>query len=196
MKLKEKTKGAIILLLCVLLISSAGCAAPGRGNADRGAEGGSLNDSADTDGSQGEDADADRIKVPDFEMTLTDGSSMSFEECRGKKVLLNFWATWCGPCVGEMPAFQKLAEEYAEELVILAVNCSEDQGTVQKFVEKNEYTFPVVLDTDGAIQFMFGGITSIPLTVIIDEEGYIVTASAGAADADTMYKEYKEALGL
>lgn len=135
-------------------------------------------------------------QMPDFEMTLLDGKKVSLEAYRGKKVLLNFWATWCGPCVGEMPAFQKLAEEYPNELVILAVNCSEDKDTVQKFTEDNGYTFPIVLDTDGAIQEIFGGITSIPVTVILDEEGYIVTSSTGAMDADTMYKQYKEELGF
>ncbi len=147
-----------------------------------------------TDAPSTGEADEGRIQIQDFDMTLLDGTEVSFEEYRGRKVLLNFWATWCDPCVGEMPAFQKLTEEYPEELVILAVNCSEDQDTVEKFIQNNSYTFPIVLDTDGAIQGLFGGITSLPATVIIDEEGYVVTASTGAADADTMYEVYKEAL--
>lgn len=202
MKTINKNRTVIALLLCGLLVLCAGCGTVGKkdGSPDGSALGGLAEADGqrgeENEGQQGEEADEEKIQMPDFEMTFLDGETLSFEEYRGKKVLLNFWATWCGPCVGEMPAFQKLADEYPEELVILAVNCSEDQRTVQKFVQSKGYTFPVILDTDGAIQAMFGGITSIPLTVIIDEEGYIVTASKGAVDADTMYGVYKEALGL
>lgn len=216
----KKIKAGIVLLLCVAFVC-AGCAASGKKNDGKAESGEQSEADGAGSGSQGEtgdgavtpeqeDGDGDdagsvsqsgndaeeRVQVSDFEMTLSDGETVvSFEEYRGKKVLLNFWATWCGPCVGEMPAFQRLSEEYPDELVILAVNCGEDQKTVQQFVEDNGYTFPVVLDTDYAIQDMFGGVTSIPETVIIDEEGYIVTISTGAADADTMYEAYKEELG-
>lgn len=196
MKIKKRNMSAAAFLLCALMFVCAGCGTAGHGNQNDGAGNGVENDFADNGENQEEDQVQERIQVPDFEMALSDGGTLSFEECRGKKVLLNFWATWCGPCVGEMPALQKLADEYPDELVILAVNCSEDKGTVQKFIKNNGYTFPIVLDTDGAIQFMFGGITSLPTTFIIDEDGYIVAAGSGASDADSMYKVYKEALGL
>ncbi len=194
----KKRKAGIVLLLCVALVC-VGCA----GGGPQGETGVAVTpeqedgdgDDAGSVSQSGNDAE-ERVQVSDFEMTLSDGETVvSFEEYLGKKVLLNFWATWCGPCVGEMPALQRLSEEYPDELVILAVNCGEDQKTVQQFVEDNGYTFPVVLDTDYAIQDMFGGVTSIPETVIIDEEGYIVTITTGAADADTMYEAYKEELG-
>lgn len=196
MKIINKNKIIIAVLLCALLVLCAGCGGLGQEDEDKRQDDNILNGLDDIDGQQGEEADGEKIQVPDFKMTLLGGETLSFEECRGKKVLLNFWATWCGPCVGEMPALQKLADEYPEELVILAVNCSESESTVQRFVQSKSYTFPVVLDAYGAIQAMFGGITSIPMTVIIDEEGYIVTASTGAVDADTMYEVYKEALDL
>ncbi|MDO4522901.1 MAG: TlpA disulfide reductase family protein [Eubacteriales bacterium] len=151
-----------------------------------------------TDANDSENAEETKVhvKVPDFEMTLLTGETVHFSDYEGKKILLNFWATWCGPCVGEMPALEQLAQEYSEELVILAVNCAEDQGTVSQFIEKNGYTFPVVMDNEEKIQAVFGGISSIPVTAIIDEEGYLVDASTGAQDADTMYKKYKEMLEL
>ncbi len=136
------------------------------------------------------------LQLPNFEMTLLNGETAALEDYRGKTVLLNFWATWCGPCVGEMPAFQRLTEDYPDDLVILAVNCSEDADTVQEFIDNNSYTFPVILDEDGTIQAMFGGITSIPMTIVLDAEGYVINQHLGAADADTMYEAYKEELGL
>ncbi len=176
-----------VCLLCVILLLCAGCT-------DTGKDKEKKTETKDT-GALLTDTE-EGAQVPDFEMTFLDGQTASFEQYRGKKVLLNFWATWCGPCVGELPAFQKLAVEYPDELVILAVNCSEDEETVQKFIKNNGYTFPVVLDKDGTIQEIFGGITSIPVTVIIDGEGKIVSSSTGAMDADSMYKQYKQELGF
>ncbi len=181
------------LMLCFVLFMS-GCAAPGQDAGNKETQGSA--EAGNGENKSRTESEEERVQMPDFEMTLLDGETVSFEDYRGKKVLMNFWATWCGPCVGEMPALQRLAEEYPDELAVLAVNCGETQDTVEKFNESNEYTFPIILDTDGAIQAMFGGLTSIPVTVIIDEEGYIVTGSTGASDADTMYEVYKEALGL
>ena len=190
----RKLKKIFAFMLCSVMLLCAGCGDGEKKDTDRKTENDTQIRSDEVD-SQEASSD-DRVQIDNFEMTLLDGTKTSFEEYKGKKILLNFWATWCGPCVGEMPAFQKLSEEYPDELVILAVNCSEDKDTVQKFIDNNGYTFPIVLDTDGAIQTMFGGIYSIPVTVIIDEDGYIVASHVGAADADTMYETYKSELSL
>lgn len=197
----RKLKKIIVFMMCSGMFLFAGCGNGGSStqsqndgtdNQERTSEFAEASESGIEDAASGND----RVQIDNFEMTLLDGTKTSFEEYKGKKVLLNFWATWCGPCVGEMPAFQKLSEEYPEELVILAINCSEDKDTVQKFIDNNSYTFPVVLDTDGAIQTMFGGVYSIPVTIIIDEEGCIVSSHVGASDADTMYETYKAELSL
>lgn len=190
----RKLKKIIAFLLCSVMLLCAGCGNSENNDTDRKTENDTQSQSDKMDNQEA--STDDRVQIDNFEMTLLDGTKTSFEEYKGKKILLNFWATWCGPCVGEMPAFQKLSEEYPEELVILAVNCSEDKDTVQKFVDNNGYTFPIVLDGDGAIQTMFGGIYSIPVTIIIDEEGYIVSTHVGAGDADTMYESYKSELSL
>lgn len=201
-KHKNIIKNMIVLMLWGVMLLCAGCGngesskksqSEGGGNQERTSE---PSDEASENEIEDMTTTDDRVQIDNFEMTLLDGTKTSFEEYKGKKILLNFWATWCGPCVGEMPAFQKLSEEYPEELVVLAINCSEDQDTVQKFIDNNGYTFPVVLDADGAIQTMFGGVYSIPVTVIIDEEGCIVSSHVGASDADTMYETYKSGLSL
>lgn len=160
-----------------------------------GKESGTEETKADAKAETGEASDAaEKQQLPDFALHLLSGETVSVSDYRGKKLLLNFWATWCGPCVRELPAFERLSAELADSAAIIAINCSEDEKTVSSFMEKNGYTFPVALDTDGAVQGLFGNIPSIPATVIVDEEGYIVTAMIGASDADTMYAEYKELL--
>jgi len=196
----KRFKTAIVIYLFGVMLFCGGCGTSGQEpeNTEESTASSETTETESTESKLAESESADKdgnTQMPDFTMTLLNGDTVSFADYLGKKVILNFWATWCGPCVGEMPAFQKLADEYPDELVILAVNCSEPQGTVQEFIDANGYTFPIVLDEDGAIQAMFGGITSIPVTVIIDEEGYIASSSTGAADADTMYDAYKEALG-
>lgn len=131
--------------------------------------------------------------APDFTASLADGSTFTLSEQQGKVVLLNFWATWCGPCVREMPAFEKLHTEYEEDAVILAVNCLEDTGTVDAFIAENEYTFPIAYDTEGSVSMRYPT-QGIPYTLVIDGEGIIQKIYVGAADAETQYQEYKGAI--
>lgn len=134
-------------------------------------------------------------KAPDFTAELADGTSLTLSEFQGKPVIINFWATWCGPCVKEMPAFERLKEDFGDKIGIIAVNCGDDSDTVKDFIEKNGYTFPVALDEDYAVSMLYPT-NGIPYTVILDEEGTVTHLSTGASDADTMYEMYKEALGL
>ena len=134
-------------------------------------------------------------KAPDFTAELIDGSSISLSDLKGKPVIINFWATWCGPCVREMPAFERLKEDFGDEIGIIAVNCGDDADTVKDFVDEYGYTFPVVLDEDYEVTMLYPS-NSIPYTVVLDANGKITHVSTGAYDADTMYGRYKEALGL
>lgn len=131
--------------------------------------------------------------APDFTAELSDGTSITLSEQTDKVVLLNFWATWCGPCVEEMPAFEKLEQEYGEEVVILAVNSMEDKETVNQFIEENGYTFPIAYDVEGAIGEKYPT-TGIPYTLVIGKDGIIKKIYLGAMDAETQYQEYKSAI--
>lgn len=131
--------------------------------------------------------------APDFTATLADGTEFTLSEQQGKVVLLNFWATWCGPCVREMPAFEKLQEDYGDNVAILAVNCMEDADTVAAFIEENSYTFPIAIDERGAVSAKYPT-QGIPYTLVIDGDGIVQNIYMGAADADTQYKEYKSAV--
>ncbi|MBD5088221.1 MAG: TlpA family protein disulfide reductase [Clostridiales bacterium] len=131
--------------------------------------------------------------APDFTAETVDGKTFALAEQKGKVVLLNFWATWCGPCVGEMPAFEKLYSEYGEKIEILAVDCSEDENTVKQFVSDNGYTFPIAYDIDGSISMKYPT-QGIPYTLVIGKDGKVKKTFLGADDADAQYQEYKKAI--
>lgn len=131
--------------------------------------------------------------APDFTAETVSGNSFTLSEQNGKVVLLNFWATWCGPCVGEMPAFEKLYGEYGEEVAILAVNSMEDKLSVAQFIADKGYTFPIAYDPEGAVSIKYPT-DGIPYTLVIGKDGTVKNVYLGARDAETQYKEYKSAI--
>ncbi len=131
--------------------------------------------------------------APDFTAETVSGNSFTLSEHSGKVVLLNFWATWCGPCVGEMPAFEKLYGEYGEEVAILAVNSMEDTISVAQFVADNGYTFPIAFDANGAVSMKYPT-DGIPYTLVIGKDGTVKNIYLGAKDAESQYLEYKSAI--
>lgn len=126
--------------------------------------------------------------APDFELTTLDGEQMSLSSLQGKKVILNFWATWCPPCRSEMPDMQKIQEDYSDEVVIAAVNLTSSEKnveTVKNFVEELELSFPVLLDEKGKINNQYE-VMSYPTSYIIDENGIIGTKFVGAMTYEQM----------
>lgn len=131
-------------------------------------------------------------EAPSFTAKLVDGSEFKMSEHKDEIVLLNFFATWCGPCMMEMPAFEKLKNDNYSNLAILCVDCMEDKETVDAFVKDEGYTFPIAYDEDGAIEAYYPT-DGIPYTLVINN-GVIEKIYVGAVDAETQYKEYKEAI--
>lgn len=116
--------------------------------------------------------------APNFKLTNLAGKEVSLADFKGKAVVLNFWATWCPPCRAELPDFQKEHKE-AKDFVILTVNEQEDKKTVQSFMDKGKYTFPVLLDTQGKVGNLYQ-VRGIPTTYFIDKKGVIVDVTVGA----------------
>jgi len=118
--------------------------------------------------------------APDFTLSTLDGSSVTLSAYRGKPILLNLWATWCGPCRAEMPYLQEVFEEKSgEDLVLLTVNLREDETTVRQFMQTEGYTFMVALDRDGAVGNSYS-IRGIPTTFFIDSAGVIRSIHIGS----------------
>lgn len=133
--------------------------------------------------------------APDFELETLDGKKVKLSDYKGKKVILNFWATWCPPCKAEIPHMQKYYEEFAKEdnFEILAVNLTsykENVKYVKKFIKTYEMTFPVLLDTEGE-QMNAYDIHIIPTTYFLDTEGVIQKKVRGPVDQDSMQESVK-----
>ncbi|MBI5681605.1 MAG: TlpA family protein disulfide reductase [Deltaproteobacteria bacterium] len=123
-------------------------------------------------------------KPPAAEFTLKslDEKMVSIKDFRGKVILLNFWATWCPPCKFEMPEMESLYKKYKDKgLVMLAVDIQESPNTVKKFIQKNGYTFTVLLDSDGDVSRLYNAVY-IPITYIIDKNGKLIGKAAGARE--------------
>ena len=129
--------------------------------------------------------------APDFTVTDKDGNEVKLSDFFGKPIVLNFWASWCGPCQYEMPDFEAAYKELGEEVVFLMVNLtdgySETVSSAKAFLEDAGYTFPVYFDTlsEG---FMAYQVYSIPCTYFLDANGSLVTKNVGMITAEALYQ--------
>lgn len=149
----------------------------------------------DSSNIENENKDKDDNKIMSIDFNLYDqyGKEHKLSEYRGKTVFLNFWATWCPPCRGEMPHIEDLYKEYnknKDEVVILGVASPNlgNEGSeedIKEFLNQNKYNFPVVMDKDGSLAYQYG-ISAFPTTFIIDKDGYVTQYVPGAMDKETM----------
>ena len=138
-------------------------------------------------GSLGESSTVEQ--APDFTVLDTGGNEVSLSDFIGKPVVVNFWATWCSPCKSELPAFETAAEKYGEDVVFLMVNLTDGaRDTVEKvtkFVEDNEYSFPLYFDTEYSAAIAYS-VYSIPMTVLINADGSLLDSHIGAMSEETL----------
>ncbi|MDP4084609.1 MAG: TlpA disulfide reductase family protein [Bacillota bacterium] len=125
-------------------------------------------------------------KAPDFELTTLTGETVKLSDLKGKKVMLNFWATWCPPCKAEMPEMEKFYKQKDPNLVLIAVNI-DPENDVKGFAAKDGITFPILLDKDGSVNKTYQ-ILAIPTTYFIDQKGIIQNKYTGGMTLDMMKK--------
>lgn len=119
--------------------------------------------------------------APDFEVELLTGEKVKLSDYRDKIVLLNFWATWCPPCVNEMPDMQKLQDDFGDEFVILAISLGEERSILEEFQNVNDYTFKIGFDEKGVTGYP---VRAFPTTFLLNREGAIEKVLEGSRPYD------------
>lgn len=133
-----------------------------------------------------------KIAAPVFNVYDVSGNAISTETFLDKPVVLNFWATWCGPCQSEMPMLNSAYEKYKDSVNFVMLNLAEpggeDPASVSGYLNENGYTFPVYYDSGAEGAYAYG-ISSIPATVFIDKDGNIASAYRGAM-SEEIFERY------
>src|SRR6266404_916395 len=133
--------------------------------------------------------------APGFQLNDLEGKPLSLAEAKGKIVLLNFWATWCGPCRAEIPDLVDLQKRYSDKLEIIALATDEDDADqVRRFVLKSGINYRVAMTTDD-VRNGYGGIAALPTSFVIDAQGRIVQKHVGLNDPSIYELELRAMLG-
>jgi len=177
--------GAVTLALALIWI------APGVEHVDESAGTGDV-------GSLGELEDSDLVGKParlDFELKDMNGVDVKLESFKGKVILLNFWATWCGPCKAEIPSLVELQEKYADDLVVLGFSVDDPAEKIRPYAEEYKVNYPMLVGNGREdVQNAFGPLLGIPVSVIIGRDGVIAKKHTGIATKEQFEREIKALL--
>ena len=198
---KNKTL-LIIALVFVLLLGGADVlynrlaqdATPDQLAVQGASAAGQTEQDADTpqeeDKGEEEGQEPEKVLAPDFTVYDLDGNAVQLSDFIGKPIVLNFWASWCGPCQMEMPDFHEKYLQLGEEVNFLMINMTtgrETQESAIAFIEKNDYSFPIFYDMQSDAAMTYGAY-SLPTTYFIDAEGSAIAQATGAIDAETLQR--------
>ncbi|MBR0373089.1 MAG: redoxin family protein [Mogibacterium sp.] len=134
--------------------------------------------------------------LTDFSVVCLDGSTFHLADARGKVVFINLWATYCGPCVKELPEFCDLSEDHDDDVVVIAIHSGETVTDVGEFVQSQGWTIPFAIDSaDGELFGILGGSSMLPQTIVLDRDGRVIYNQTGSVDRDKLERLYEEAAG-
>jgi cytochrome c biogenesis protein CcmG, thiol:disulfide interchange protein DsbE len=132
--------------------------------------------------------------APDFSRADLTGKAVRLADYRGKLVLLNFWASWCGPCLEEMPKFSDWQRVYgAQGLQVLGVSMDDDPASAKRLIARHPTAYPILIG-DAELGESFGGVLGLPLTYLIDPKGRIIARYQGNGDLGKMETKIKALL--
>ena len=130
--------------------------------------------------------------LPDFSLTTTSEETFRLSEYRGKTVVINLWATWCTPCVNELPNFQKLQSAHPDDVKVLAIHSDMVTDDVKKYLSAYEYTFSFAIDETGEVISSLGGSTMLPQTIVINADGTVTYNLVGSVT----YEKLEDLVGV
>ena len=135
-------------------------------------------------------------QAPDFKVDDLEGKPLTLAASKGKVVLLNFWATWCGPCRAEIPDLIELQKKYADRLQIIGLDIDDDDvAEVKKFVAENKMNYPIAMATN-EIRREYGGVAALPTSFVLNSEGQVVQKHEGLRDPLLYEFEIRSLAGL
>ena len=191
--MKEKNiKIILIIILLVALILGASLLykhlAPSI-NSNQLATQPNTNQSSNSSNSSTNTTEPQKVPVPEITVFDIDGNPHKLTDFKGKPIIMNFWATWCGYCKMEMPTFQKMYEKYGDDINFLIINMTDNEReTVEKaseYIKSEGFTFPVYYDKNMSVANTYR-VMSLPMTILIDADGYHAAHAVGAMDEDTL----------
>jgi len=134
--------------------------------------------------------------APEFKLAALDGTPLSLATARGKVVLLNFWATWCGPCRAEIPDLIALQQRYKDQLQIIGLTVDDDDAsTIKQVVAEEHINYPVAMSSP-EVRLQYGGISALPTSFVLDGQGRVVQKHEGLRDPVLYETEIRALLGL
>ncbi len=124
--------------------------------------------------------------APDFEVEDKNGNTVKLSDYFGKPIVLNMWASWCGPCQSEMPFFEEACKENDDiEFLMVNMTAGDSKESADDFIKENGYTFPVFYDVTGEASYTYGA-SSLPMTFFIDKNGDMITYAVGAINSEQL----------
>ncbi len=192
-KLGDKMKPDNLLIQNNSGNTASGSTRPGTSVGDNTNESTESTDKNNTD-NKNEENDAssdenDAFAAPDFTVYDRKGNTVRLSDFLGKPVVLNFWASWCGPCKMEMPDFEEIYQEYGDKIHFVMINLTdgdrETMETATTFLDNSGYTFPVYYDKDSDAAYTYQ-VYGIPVTYFINSKGHLIAQGTSALDAETI----------